>query len=89
MNMSERKYVYRAIDTERDYQDAQRGNAKRHEGQPDMTPGEYLLCMEKCLSDARDAWYKPNGGVACLHFVRKVTAIGVSCMEKHGAPYRD
>lgn len=86
--MPERKTVYAAVDTERAYQDAQRGNAKRHEGRPPMTPGEYLLCMEKCLADARTIWYAPNGGEACLEHVRKVTALGVACMELHGAPPR-
>lgn len=84
-----RTEVYSAINTERDYQDAQRGNAKRHEGQPAMTPGEYILCMEKCLADARTAWYAPDGGVKCLDHVRKVAALGVSCMELHGAPHRE
>jgi len=83
-----RQQVYAAVDSERDYQDAQRGNAKRHEGQPPMTPGEYILCMEKCLADARVAWYAPDGGVACLDFVRKVTALGAACMELYGAPTR-
>lgn len=83
-----RNAVYYAIDGERDYQDAQKGNARRHEGQPEMTPGEIILCMEKCLSDAREAWYKPDGGTACLPFVRKVTALGVFAMELYGAPRR-
>lgn len=83
-----REQAYKALDSERDYQDAQRGNAKRHEGMPQMTPGEFLLCMEKCLADARAAWYAPNGGVACLDHVRKVSALGVNCMENHGAPER-
>lgn len=83
-----REAVYAAVNTERDYQDRQLGNSKRHEGQPPMTPGEHILCMEKCLADAREAWYRPNGGQACLDFVRKVTALGVACMELHGAPPR-
>lgn len=87
-DMSSRARAYRAIDSERAYQNAQIGNAKRHEGQPAMTPGEYILCMEKCLLDARTEWYKPDGGKSCLEFVRKVTALGVSCMELHGAPLR-
>jgi hypothetical protein len=86
--MINRTSVYIAIDSERDYQDAQKGNAKRHENMPAMTPGEYLLCMEKCLNDAREAWYQPNGGVACLDHVRKVSALGVACMELYGAPLR-
>ncbi len=80
--------VLHAIHTERAYQQEQQGNAKRHEGQPAMTPGEYILCMEKCLADARDAWYKPNGGEASMEFIRKVTALGVAAMELHGAPPR-
>lgn len=80
--------VYNVIDGERAYQNEQRGNAKRHEDQPAMTPGEYILCMEKCLADARDAWYKPDGGVACMQHIRKVSALGVAAMELHGAPPR-
>lgn len=83
-----RQAAYQAIDGERNYQDSQRGNAKRHEGQPPMTPGELILCMEKCLADARAAWYKPDGGTACLPEIRKVAALGVQCMERYGAPER-
>lgn len=83
-----REQVFAAINTERAYQDAQLGNSKRHEGQPAMTPGEYILCMEKCLADARAAWYCPDGGVACLADIRKVASLGVSCMELYGAPVR-
>lgn len=86
--MPSRAQVFIAIDSEREYQDAQRGNAKRHEGQPPMTPGELILCMEECLKAAREAWYKPDGGSGCLEHVRKVTALGVQCMERHGAPHR-
>lgn len=87
--MLDRNEVYKVIDGEREYQDLQLGNAKRHVNQPAMTPGEFILCMEKCLNDARNAWYKPDGGEACLEFVRKVTALGVQCMELHGAPERN
>lgn len=83
-----RAKVYNAIDSERDYQDAGRGNAKRHQDMPQMTPGEFILCMEECLKQAREVWYRPDGGQACLDSVRKVTALGVQCMEVHGAPFR-
>lgn len=86
---TERTTVYAVIDGERAYQDAGRGNARRHEGRPEMSPGEIILCMEKLLADARDAWYKPNGGVACLDPIRKVTALGVKAMELYGAPPRE
>lgn len=84
-----REIVYSVIDGERNYQDAGQGNAERHEGMPDMTPGEIILCMEKLLDDARRTWYSPNGGKACLHDIRKIAAMGVQCMELHGAPHRE
>lgn len=85
-----RAKAYAAIDSERDYQDAGKGNAKRHEGASGvLTPGEILLAMEHCLADARAAWYKPNGGTACLPFIRKVAALGVQAMERYGAPTRE
>jgi hypothetical protein len=89
MGKMTRENVYLAVDSERRYQDAGAGNAARHADQPKaMSPGEFILCMEKCLADARAAWYKPDGGIACLDYVRKVTALGVQCMELHGAPPR-
>lgn len=83
-----RQEVYAAIDTERQYQDAGVGNAKRHEAMPPMTPGEHILCIEKVLNDAREAWYKPDGGVHCLPHLRKAAALSVQCMERYGAPIR-
>ncbi len=84
-----RMAAFDAINSERNYQIAGAGNAKRHPGQPEMTPGEIILCMEKCLADARTIWYHPNGGEKSLEYVRKVTALGVLCMELHGAPQRE
>jgi hypothetical protein len=87
--MATRQEVYSAIDGERAYQDAGKGNAQRHDGMPEMTPGEILLCMEKLMNDAREVWYSPDGGVNCLPYVRKVTAMGVKLMEHYGAPRRE
>ena len=79
-----------AIVSEREYQEAGRGNARRHEGSDKrMTVGEFILCMEKCLADARAAWYTPTGSVDSLPFIRKVTALGVQAMDLHGAPMRE
>jgi hypothetical protein len=84
-----REGAYAAIDSERAYQDAGRGNAQRHEGSsPKLMPGEVILCIEKCLHDAREAWYKPNGGKECLPYLRKVAALAVQAMENYGAPLR-
>lgn len=87
-NRQDRASVYAAIDGERQYQIDQQGNAKRHDGQPPMTPGEHLIAMEHVLTIARTAWYAPNGGTACLEHIRKATALGVACMELYGAPER-
>lgn len=86
--MPTRIEVFGVLNGERVYQEAQFGNAKRHEGQPPMTTGEHILCMQKCLQDAVAAWYKPDGNVTCLEYIRKVTAVGMACMELHGAPER-
>lgn len=84
-----RDFVYLTIDGERDYQDAGKGNAQRHENAPpSLTLGEVILCTEKCLADAREAWYKPDGGTAALPFVRKAAALMVQAMENYGSPPR-
>jgi hypothetical protein len=84
--MASRNLVYMAIDSERNYQDAQRGNAKRRLDQPPITVGELILCMEHYLAEARTAWSKANGDA--MPDIRKVTALGVQAMERYGAPMR-
>lgn len=56
---------------------------------PQMTPGEHLLCMEELMDKAREVWYRPDGSKECLEHIRKVVAVGVACMELHGAPQRE
>lgn len=90
MRTEKREAAYAAVDSERDYQDAGKGNANRHADAPDrLLPGEIILCMEKCLADARAAWYTPTGGKDCLPYLRKVTALGIQAMENYGAPRRE
>jgi hypothetical protein len=88
--MIDRAEVYAAIDSERNYQDEQRGNAARHIGAPDVMPvGECLTYIRKCLRDAEDAAYRgTTGAVDALPFLRKIAALSVGCMEHHGAPRR-
>lgn len=89
MTQASRAEVFSAIDGERAYQDAGQGNARRHEGRPEMNPGECILCIEHLVHEARKAWYKPDGGTACLPHIRKLAAVAVQCMENHGAPERE
>lgn len=74
---------------ERAYQDAGQGNAKRHEGAADLTVGEIILGMEEILAQARAAWYKPDGGVAALPYIRKTAGMAFQAMERYGAPRRE
>lgn len=86
-----REGVYAVIDGERDYQINGEGNALRHaDAPPHLLPGEVLACIEKCRNDALEAWYKPNGNVACLPFLRKIGALAIGALENSGveAPAR-
>jgi hypothetical protein len=45
-----------------------------------------LLSAARCqLADSPD----PAVAEQALHAVRRITAMGVACMEQHGAPARD
>ncbi len=90
--MPTRARVYQAVDGERSYQmkwdDAESKGV--HE------TGAFLLFMEHYLAEARrlESTIENGGngdnfeGEGSLDFVRKVTALGVVCMEQNGAPYR-
>ena len=79
--------VYRVIDGERAYQDAQRGTAKTDRPLPHPVAAE-LLMLERYIGHARTAWVDNPGDLDALHQVRKVAAIAVRCLEVHGAPKR-
>lgn len=53
-----------------------------------MTPGEFILCMEETLRDARERWSEPGGDKKCLDSIRKTAALGVQCMEVYGIQQR-
>lgn len=88
-----RNEVYKAIDSERAYQDGQwpQGEWDGTGQQPSnpLTIGEFLLLAEEYCQRARDAWSKekkPEGNT--LEIIRKIAGIVVNCMEQHGAPQR-
>ena len=77
--------VYDAINSERHYQ-AKWGNRTQ-------TATEYILYMEHHLAEARRLastldLEDHDSEIKVLNFVRKVTALGVVCMEDNGAPRR-
>lgn len=83
--------VYKAIDSERDYQDSfvlpERGYYRTH------TLGEFILMMNQYSAQAMAKWTNHtnallDGHPESLHEVRKIAALAVRCMEQHGAPLR-
>lgn len=89
-----RQEVYSLIDGERDYQDylAVKSGTELDSVRPHSTE-EFVLYMEDYLSECKTilsrTWTKdrvaPPEALAAL---RKVTTLGVACMEQHGAPPR-
>jgi hypothetical protein len=84
-----RSEVYRAIDREREYQDAQKGNAVSDLPRSYST-AEWLNVIATYVRKAQDAWSGPHpaGREQALHEVRKIAALAVICMEQNGAPPR-
>jgi len=83
-----RNDVYKAIDTERDYQ------AQVISTDPSIckvipkSVGDYLTMMQGYMNRTFETWVSTAGNEPTLHFIRKVAAIAVKCMEQHGAPSR-
>jgi hypothetical protein len=84
-----RQEVYAAIDSERDYQDANRHNARSNLTRVYSVP-EWLNVMATYLRKAQDAWSGPHpeGLDESINVVRKIAATAVICMEQNGAPRR-
>lgn len=83
--------VYKAIDTEREYQDALGQDRVRDPGNSRaLSQGEALVLIRHYLRAAEDAWTKNPGEsvVETSHVLRKIAAICVRDGEKYGMPYR-
>jgi hypothetical protein len=81
-----RNEVYAAIDGERDYQDM-RWNEQTTETAGKHSVEEFVLYMEHYLHESRrllSTQASPKAIHDGLDFVRKVTAMGVACMEQNG-----
>lgn len=86
----DRNDVYKAIDTEREYQakvwgvETPEGNVEIHK------PVEaYILYMEEYLAKARTAISHDIGTDTALEMLRKVVGLGVVCFEQNGVKPRD
>lgn len=89
--MATRTEVYEAINTERTYQDSRwNANTTSTEGKHSVT--EFLVYMQDYVNEALHVVTRngePYASNAALDIVRKVAALGVVCMEQHGAPKRE
>jgi hypothetical protein len=90
-NVTHRQSVYKAVDSERDYQDSfvlpERQYYRTH------TLGEFILMLNQYAKQAQEKWTHHTDSTEdefppSLHEVRKIAAIAVRCMEQHGAPLR-
>ena len=88
-NVTTRKEVYKAVDSEREFQDSfvlpERQYYQTH------TLGEFILMLNQYAAQAQEKWthHKDTEVPESLHEVRKVAALAVRCMEQHGAPKRE
>ena len=94
--MTERKEVYEALDSERDYQDVRWGDTLSGNNLPihslqkggDRSVDEWILYIKGYSDDLVHLGSHFNDTPDKLEFVRKVGAMCVACMEQHGAPKR-
>ncbi len=78
--------VYKEVNRERSYQDW------RWENETPPTVGAFLVYMQYNLKKAKELFSsldEPEASLQALQHIRKVTALGVSSMEWHGAPSRE
>lgn len=91
--MATRQEVYEALDSERAYQNARwcRTEPEKAAGHNPHSVAEWLTYMryyiEKGLETVTTS-NDPDASTQGLEFARKVAALGVVCMEQHGAPKR-
>lgn len=77
----DRKAVYAAIDTERDYQ-------RKKWGEPSHSIDEFALYIIEYTAKLQRIAGTTNYEATKLDAVRKVAALAVACLEQHGAPPR-
>jgi hypothetical protein len=82
--------VVGALASERAYQDERWNPATTTSGGYHEI-GAWLTFMRSYLREAEEQISRgaePEASGEALHTIRKITAMGVACMEQHGAPHR-
>jgi len=80
----QRKEVYEAIDSEREYQIRKWGDNAKHGHEV----GAYLTLLRRHLALAEIHWSQSGTDYLALDELRQILAIGVSCAEQHGINFR-
>ena len=94
-NVTIRKEVYAAIDSERDYQDfrwqgTKSSNVESHSRDAlDRTLDEFALYIQGYANELAKIASTTDNPRGKLNFVRKVAGLCVGAMEAHGAPHRE
>lgn len=95
--MTKRKEVYAAIDSEREYQEGVWGATLSGNREPDTSKGEsggdrtideFSLYIIGYASDLQREASHFATTTEKLDIIRKISGLGVACMEQHGAPHR-
>ena len=82
-----RRNAYRAIDSERDYQDHKFSVERTDREATDRSLDEFILYIQQYAAEAGALTTHEDEDEA-LEFVRKIGALCVGCMEQNGAPLR-
>jgi hypothetical protein len=91
MRVASREQVYNALDGERDYQDSKWNEDTTLSGGR-HSPAEWLVYMQDYLTQAMhqaSRYADPVSRDMVLRTIRKITAMGVACMEQNGALSRE
>ena len=81
--MNSAETVFDIIDGERDYQDVKWGKDHSHD------VAAFVVFMREYHNQVVRRASKENGWSGALDELRKVAALGVACMEKHGVCFGD
>lgn len=85
-----RNEVYKAISSERDYQDEMSKKPYRPDMIEDMHIGDILSAITYNLNQANAAWYKGSvPHTESVMFLRKIAALCVKAGEIYGMPFRE
>lgn len=86
-----REEVYKAIDTEREYQERETLNPDRKDMIEDFDMAHTLMCIDRFLAKAKENWYKEtpeNKYETVMPYLRNICGVSVKMGEKYGMPER-